>query len=141
MKKLIISLICSVSLLTAATAVNAAKFGFGFDQGLGVTGQFDNINAFVGNEGASGDYLFAQGGFGNDIPFDYYVGVGGFAEWDGDEFGARVPLGLSFPFAPRWELFGQVSPHIAHQDKDQNKDNEDEVKFGLSGAVGLRYAF
>ncbi|WP_372880693.1 hypothetical protein [Psychromonas sp.] len=135
MKKLIISLICTASLLTAATTANAAKFGFGFDQGFGLAGQLDNVNAFIGNDGISADYIFEQGSFRNDIPFNYYVGAGAFVDWDGDELGVRVPLGVTFPFAAKWDLYGQVSPHLAHRDK------QDDVKFGASAAVGVRYEF
>lgn len=135
MKKLIMGLICTFSLLTAVTTANAAKIGFGFDQGFGVAGQFDNINAFIGNDGVSGDYLFKQGSFAQDIPFNYYVGGGAFLDWDGDEFGVRVPLGLTFPFAARWDLFGQISPDLSYRDK------HDDFKFGVSGALGVRYAF
>ena len=135
MKKLIISLICTTTLLTAAATANAAKIGFGVDQGFGVAGQFDNINAFVGNDGISGDYIFEQGSFKKDIPFNYYIAGGAFIDWDDDKFGVRVPLGLTFPFTTKWEAFGQVSPKLSYRDK------QDDFKFGASAALGVRYAF
>jgi hypothetical protein len=135
MKKLIIIFICTASLLTAVSSANAAKFGFGFDQGFGVAGQFNKINAFIGNDGVSGDYIFRKGSFDKDIPFNYYVGGGAFIDWYGDEFGARVPLGLTFPFAAKWDVFGQVSPDFSYRDK------QDDFEFGVSAALGVRYAF
>jgi hypothetical protein len=136
MKKLIISVICAAGLLTTATTANAAKFGFGFDQGFGVAAQFNNINAFIGNDGISGDYIFKQGSFGPDVPFNWYIGGGAFFDWDGDdEFGVRLPLGVTFPFAKKWDVFGQISPDLAYRDK------QSDFEFGVSAAIGVRYAF
>lgn len=135
MKKLAITMICAAGILTTATTANAAKFGFGFDQGFGVAAQFNNINAFLGNDGISGDYIFKQGSFDKDFPFNWYVGGGAFIDWDGDEFGVRVPLGLTFPFAKNWDVYGQVSPDLAYRDK------QDDFEFGVSAAMGVRYAF
>lgn len=135
MKKLIISLICTISLLTAAVTANAAKMGVAVDQGFGVTGQFGNINAFVGNDGISGDYIFKQGSFTKQVPFQYYIAGGAFIDWDDDHYGVRVPLGLTFPFTTKWQAFGQVSPKLSYRDKP------DDFKFAVSAALGLRYAF
>jgi hypothetical protein len=134
-KKLAISVICAAGLLTTATTANAAKFGFGVDRGFGVAAQFNNINAFLGNDGISGDYIFKQGSFDKDIPFNWYVGGGAFIDWDSDKFGVRLPLGITFPFAPRWDLYGQVSPDLSYRDKHS------EFEFGVSAALGVRYAF
>ncbi len=54
----------------------------GVDQGFGVSAQFDNINVFVGNDGFSADYLFEQGSFSKDIPFNWYLGAGVFIDND-----------------------------------------------------------
>ena len=136
MKKLLMGCICALSLLTAVSTANAAKVGFGFDQGFGVAGQFNNINAFVGNDGVSGDYLFKEGSFEQDVPFNYYLGAGAFYKWHNDDvFGVRVPLGLTLPFAEQFDVFAQVSPTLGYKDK------KDELRFALSAAIGVRYAF
>jgi hypothetical protein len=136
MKKLIMSFICTISLLTTVITANAAKVGLGFDQGFGVAGQFNNINLFVGNNGVSGDYLLEQGSIDKNIPLNYYLGAGLFYQWhNNDEFGIRVPLGLTIPFAQKFDAFAQLSPNLGY------KDEKDELRFSLSAAIGIRYAF
>lgn len=136
MKKLAMSLLCASVLFASATAnADAVKLGFGFDQGFGVSAQFNNINAFLGNDGISGDYIFKQGSFEKDVPFNWYVGGGAFIDWDSDEFGIRLPLGVTFAFAKRWDIYGQVSPDLVYRDK------QSDFEFGISAAMGIRYAF
>lgn len=66
------------------------KVGVGFDQGFGITAElYDQVDAFVGNEGLAADYLIAKNQkFTPSMPFTYYVGVGGFYDfektWHGD---------------------------------------------------------
>ncbi|WP_028864540.1 hypothetical protein [Psychromonas aquimarina] len=132
MKKALIGLTCLAALFTTTAANADIKAGFAFDQGFGITAQFDNINTFVGNDGVSIDYIFKQGTFTqDDIPFNWYVGGGAFAGWD-DGYGVRLPLGVTLPFAQQWELYGQVSPDL---------DFDDSFKFGVDAALGVRYAF
>ena len=145
MKKIMIVLLASSSLLLSQAASAAptneasatgVKMGFGFDQGFGVAMQFDNVNAFVGNDGVSADYIIKQGSFGKDVPFNWYVGAGAYYDWGGsDKLGLRVPLGITIPFAKRWDIYGQISP-----DLDYNFSNDD-VNFGISAAMGVRYSF
>lgn len=135
MIKIITALIVASSFLTIQSA-NAAKIGAGFDQGFGIAGQFSNINAFIGNDGISADYLLKQGAFGKDIPFNWYVGAGAYIDWSGhDELGLRVPLGVTLPFASKWDVYGQFSPNLGYDFDD------DDLEFGLSGALGVRYSF
>ncbi|GAB7220585.1 hypothetical protein [Vibrio comitans] len=117
----------------AASSNNSAvKVGMAFDQGLSAVVKFeDRFNLTVGNDGMAFDYHFAKGSFSQDVPFDWYVGAGGWYEWD-DDFGLRVPLGLDWNFAPNWNAFGQVAPEWQIQDKSK-------LKFGA--AIGVTYRF
>ena len=136
MGNIVMSLLLTVGLLSTTSSFAANKFGFALDQGFGITGQFDNINAFIGNDGLSGDYIFNQGSFSEDIPFNWYVGGGAYYNWKGkDSIGARLPLGLTLSFAPKWDLYGQVSPTLDLEIDDM------KFKFGVDFALGVRYAF
>ncbi|WP_261817563.1 hypothetical protein [Vibrio gallicus] len=60
------------------------KVGVGFDQGFGLTAEFfHTVDAFVGNDGLSADYLVVKDKrFTPRLPFTYYVSVGGFYDFD-----------------------------------------------------------
>jgi len=149
MRKIGINLLCIASILTSTSVFAANKVGLAVDQGLGVVVQFGDlatltasstdvgyINAFIGNDGFSVDYIFKQGDFSEDIPFNWYLGGGAYYNWaHHDNIGARVPLGLTLPFAKRWDVYGQLSPAL---DVDMN---DDKLRFELDLAIGIRYEF
>ena len=139
MKKYSIGLIWATGLLVATTVNADPQVGVGFDQGFGVSAQFDNINVFVGNDGFSADYLFEQGSFSKEIPFNWYIGAGAFIGSD-DGYGVRMPLGLKLYFAKNWNAYAHISPELDF-DKDNHRKNNDNVHFGISGALGVRYSF
>ena len=119
------------------------KLGVAFDQGFGVTAQFENnINAFIGNDGVSADYLLKQGPLDIDIVINWYVAVGGAINWDNrgnnnSAYSVRVPLGVSVPFSTGWKVYGQAAPDLAFIDRD----NDDALGFGVDIALGVRYGF
>lgn len=135
MRKILIGFTCMVGLMVPTVALADIKVGMAFDQGFGVTGQFYNVNAFVGNDGVSADYIFKAGDFGKDIPLNWYVAGGAYYNWHGDNTGVRVPLGLAFPFAKSWDVYGQLSP-VFDVDLDRDK-----MEFNVDFALGIRYAF
>jgi len=162
MKQTIIKASCIVLVAMTSSVAFAAnetkplgiKVGMAVDQGFGVTAQFNNnINVFLGNDGLSADYILKRGQFDADIPFNWYVGVGGAINWDnsyshhhndgswhGEDYNAykaRVPLGVTLPFAKNWDVYGQVAPALEYRDKPHDSDFE----FGLDFALGIRYAF
>jgi len=144
-KTFIGSLLIATLFNPALAAPGSIKAGVAFDQGFGVTAQFNNtINAFIGNDGLSADYLLKQGSFNSDVPVNWYVGVGGAINWDehhhddDNSYAVRVPLGLSVPFAKNWEVYGQAAPDLAFQDKH---NNDDDFEFGVDVALGVRYGF
>ena len=133
MKKYLLAIIASSMFIS--TAASAVKVGLGFDQGFGVTAQFDNINAFVGNDGISGDYIFKRGSFSEDTPFNWYVAGGAFLGWDHGA-GIRLPLGINMSFDSRWDGYFQVFPEL-----DFDHGSKSDVKLSADLAVGVRYRF
>ena len=123
--------------LLGATVANAdntpnIKAGFAFDMGFGASILInEKFNVMIGNDGIAGDYIFKQGSFDDEIPFTWYVGAGGYAEWD-KGFGVRLPLGLNYNFAKQWNAYAQIAPDL---------DFDSDVEFGAQGAIGLRYSF
>lgn len=129
-------------------SASGVKVGVAFDQGFGVTAQFDNhINAFIGNDGVSADYLLKQGPLDLDIVVNWYVGVGGAINWsdhgrnnsNDNSYSVRVPLGVSLPLATGWDVYGQAAPDFALIDRHHDDDND--LEFGVDVALGVRYGF
>ncbi len=133
---------CGSSVAAEGQSGNSGvKLGFGFDTGFSLLLQFNNINLAVGDDGMALDYLFKSGSFGGNVPFTWYVGVGGWLDWDdwdhnaSDDFGARLPLGLDWNFASNWDAYGQIHPEL-------NYDTwSDDIDLDLGLAIGVRYAF
>jgi len=109
------------------------KLGFGFDRGLGVVGSVDNLNGFIGNDGVAIDYILMKKKVNETNPKDmyWYVAGGGFGDWDGD-FGVRLPVGGEIYFEENLDAYAQVIPRL--------RVNND-TKFGLDFAIGVRYQF
>ncbi|MFM2643216.1 hypothetical protein AAFX33_18905 [Vibrio chagasii] len=133
-KKRSLALLVSLFSVGMATMPAAAsvKVGMGVDYGLGVNLKFDEtVNVFAGNDGFAVDYHFAKGALSNNGSVGYFVGFGGWTDWD-DDFGVRMPLGLDWNFAPNWNLTGQLNPTFQIQDKS---------KFKLDAGFGVSYKF
>ena len=127
----IISLMSFGTALSEESPLKGMKLGFGFDRGLGVTGTLGDFNGFLGNDGVAVDYIFQKQKLNEKDPLFWYIGGGGYIDWDGD-FGARFPVGGEFYFAENLDAYVQVIPnlrinHSAH--------------FGLDVGIGVRYQF
>ena len=153
---------CAALLMVVSNAAFAEKngpmgikLGVAFDQGFGVTAQFDNkINLFLGNDGVAADYLLKTGQFNLKFPVNWYVGLGAVINWghhygyidnngsyredNYNSYGVRVPLGVNYSFAKRWDVYGQIAPDLVFKNRS-NDDND--VGFGLDIGLGVRYAF
>ncbi|MDC0612564.1 hypothetical protein OAP63_17675 [Vibrio sp.] len=114
-------------------AGNKVAVGIGADQGLSAVFELnDQYRVTAGNDGLAFDYLFQRGTFSNpDIPVDWYVGAGGWTEWDNDDYGARLPVGINWNYQ-KINVYGQVSPQFDFGD-------DDELEIGA--AVGVTYSF
>jgi len=133
-KDILIRGLCTLLLLSTSIVQADVKMGFGVDRGLGVTTQLDNnFNFFVGNDGVAADYLFSRGQWNEfeGTPLHWYVGGGLFADWN-KGYGVRMPLGVELDFAPGWQAYAQIAPDL---------DLDDGAKFGIQGAIALRYSF
>lgn len=136
-KTTVLSLIFWLMLCGTAQSEDAPlkgiKLGFGFDRGLGVVGSMGNLNGFIGNDGASVDYVLKKEEFKSEepTPLYWFVGAGGYGDWDGD-FGIRLPVGGEIYFAKNLDAYAQLMPRL--------RVNND-AKFGLDFAAGVRYKF
>lgn len=127
----------SVVLLTSTvfvedSAAEGIKLGFGFDRDFGVVAQFHgDVNGFIGNKGAAIDFLFVKDKLKMEAPARWYVGAGGYGDWDGD-VGVRLPIGAELNFTKNMDAFAQMIPRL------RINNNTD---FGLDFAIGARYQF
>ena len=138
MKTAVLSLIFAVMLIGTVQAEDAPlkgiKLGFGFDRGFGIVGSMGKFNGFIGNDGVAVDYLFMKAPLKLEdvnVPMSWYVGAGGFGDWDGD-LGVRLPVGLEMGFAKRVDGFAQVIPRFRFNNGSD---------FGLDFGIGVRYQF
>jgi len=131
MKKLALVSILLVSLLLSNFAEASFKVGVAIDMDLSLVAQIDQYNIVLGDSGFAVDYLIKTGQFDNNTPLSWYVSGGGWAGWD-HGFGVRAPVGVSWYFAKGWDLYGQVQPVI---------NLDDNFKFSVDGAIGVRFAF
>ncbi|MBR9876130.1 hypothetical protein L3V31_11695 [Vibrio sp. J1-1] len=119
----------------AAMAANGASdlaVGMAVDQQLSVVVEIDNTyRGIIGNDGMAFDYIAKRGTFDQNIPVTWYVGVGGWYEWD-DEFGVRVPLGVNWDLSQGWDVYAQLHPEL---------DLYKGADLQLGGAVGVKYSF
>ncbi|EJF4090211.1 hypothetical protein DFX34_RS11480 [Vibrio parahaemolyticus] len=106
--------------------------GMAVDQQLSVVVEVDNkYRGIIGNDGMAFDYIAKRGAFDQSMPITWYVGVGGWYEWD-DEFGIRVPLGVNWDLSKGWDVYAQIHPEL---DLYKGPDLQ------LGGAVGVKYSF
>lgn len=137
MKATLVGFICIFMLASTVHAEDAPlkgiKLGFGFDRGFGVVGTMGKFNGFIGNDGASVDYIFKKEKLKTkeSMPLYWYIGGGGYGDWDGD-FGVRLPVGGEIYFAKNLDAYAQLMPRL--------RVNND-AKFGLDFAAGVRYKF
>jgi len=152
MKRWLVLLIVVVAAATTPARA-AGPFGIGIQVGepTGITAKYflSGNNALQGaaawsfsDEGnfhLQIDYLYhfvaIFEGDDKGRPIPWYVGIGGrYKTRDNgdDEIGIRVPLGLAFDFADRFDVFGEVAPVL-------NLAPSTKVKF--NGALGVRIYF
>ncbi len=130
-----LSSICALMLIGTVHAEENAqkgiKLGFGFDRDFGITGTIGKFNGFLGNEGVAVDYIFMKKKLDKTNPLYWYIGGGGYGDWDGD-FGARLPIGGEIYFAENLDAYAQIIPRL------RLNNNSD---FGLDFGIGVRYQF
>ncbi|MBR9788751.1 MAG: hypothetical protein GYB40_12545 [Vibrionaceae bacterium] len=116
----------------AANGTSDLAVGMAVDQQLSVVVEIDNTyRGIIGNDGMAFDYIAKRGTFDQNIPVTWYVGVGGWYEWD-DEFGVRVPLGVNWDLSQGWDVYAQLHPEL---------DLYKGADLQLGGAVGVKYSF
>ncbi|TLU67226.1 hypothetical protein FE810_02790 [Thalassotalea litorea] len=138
MNKFCIRLISALAFLLPIAAHANVQLGLGIDKGLGISAQIDNVQLFAGDDGVSLDYKFQQGNFKKNAPLSWYLAGGAYA--GENDYGLRIPFGIKLHFAKGWHVYGQLAPQLEMHDND-NRDDDDDIKFGLSSAIGVRYSF
>jgi hypothetical protein len=138
-KKVTLSFICALMLICTVhaeeNAVKVIKLGFGFDRGFGITGAIGEFNGFLGNDGVAVDDIFMKKKLDETNPLYWYVGGGGFGDWDGD-WGVRLPVGGEFYFAENLDAYAQIIPRLRF-----NNNSNNNADFGLDFGIGVRYQF
>lgn len=136
--KTIISVVISAVVISQPVyaeenVLTGIKLGFGFDRNFGVVGSIGRFNGFIGNKGASVDYVLNKYALQTELQGStfWYIGAGGYGDWDGD-IGVRVPVGARWDFAENLDAFAQIMPQL--------RVNHD-AKFGLGFSIGVRYQF
>lgn len=131
MKNIILISVLLLSLFLSYFAKADVKIGAAIDMDLSLVAQIDRYNIVLGDSGFAVDYLVKTGKFDNKTPLSWYFAGGGWAGWD-NGFGVRAPVGISWSFAKDFDLYGQVQP-VANFD--------DNFKFSVDGAIGVRFSF
>ncbi|MCG9596763.1 hypothetical protein L1D15_08495 [Vibrio sp. Isolate25] len=127
------ALIGSTATIAEGSESTSISAGLAVDQDLSAVLELDNQYRFtVGNDGAAFDYIIKRGEFSESTPFTWYIGAGVWSEWDHNEFGARVPLGLNWNFSQGWNMYGQVHPEL---------DLYSGPELQIGGALGVKYTF
>lgn len=127
----LLSLVASVH--AEESTIKGAKLGFGYDRGLGITGLYNNLNGFIGNDGIAVDYLFFRQKLTVDIdaPMHWHFGAGGYIDWE-DDLGVRAPVGAEIQFTENIDAYAQAIPRLRINDS---------AKFGLGFSIAVRYIF
>jgi hypothetical protein len=131
MKKILLTCVVALSLLSSAFVEANVKVGVAIDMDLSIVAQIDRYNLVLGDSGFAVDYTIKTGKFDDSTPLTWYLAGGGWAGWD-HGYGVRAPIGVNWVFSKGWDLYGQVQP-VANFD--------DKFKFSVDGAIGVRYAF
>ena len=105
------ALLLGLPLTAFAQQGNSLKVGMAVDQQLSAVLEVNNQYRFtLGNDGAAFDYIIQRGSFNNpNVPFDWYVGAGGWAEWD-DDFGCARSTWLGLADQPKLQSVWSGAP-------------------------------
>lgn len=129
MRKIILAALTAVSF--ASVAETGVKVGIARDMDLSIVAQYNQFNFVLGDKGIAVDYIIKRGTFNPETPLTWYVGGGAYAGFN-HGLGVRAPLGVEWAFAKGWDAYIQAHPTL---------DFDDDVDFGIDGALGVRYAF
>ncbi len=134
MKRITITtLLLGISTAAYAQSAPSLKVGMALDQQLSALIEVDDqYRLIIGNQGAAFDYLLPGGRLEQfDIPLNWYIGAGAWAEWD-DDFGVRIPLGINLPINNHIDIYGQIHPEL-------NLYSGPNLQMGA--ALGITYRF
>lgn len=134
MKKILIAL----TILASFSFGSEKEFGLGplfyLDNGsnnIDVTIKYKELKFDVGGNFIGIDKLFIQNELSGD--FGWFLGLGGYTDFDFNNIGLRLPLGLSYDISSNFDIFLQgVFSYAITPSTGSN---------GVTTSLGLRYFF
>ncbi len=102
-------------LLFGLAHAESSEFGIGaiFDNGNGASLaiKHDEWKLDVDGGSIAIDYLFIERTLTGSL--NWFMGLGGHADYDFTTAGARLPIGLDYDFSDSFDIFIEIIPHLS----------------------------
>lgn len=133
MKKLLVllALVANFSLASDDDFAIGAIFDLDGGNDISVAVKYNNWQFDIDGNAIAADKLFIEDELSGDL--GWFLGLGGYTDFDFNSFGAHIPIGLVFELSNNFDIFAQGVFHYAIQPTAGNT--------GIGYDLGLRYYF